>query len=154
MAEPSKKDRSPVLVSTEKSPEEVQKDLQRRLMNLESSELKDNEEVQKILENIKSRHLIFDLVGVPVRTVAAFPREVRYIYERNQKRDPNMPLAFSDLEQENYKIMAKLFLDAPYNTPEFWELFDESSGMMWGTLNAVYEGIERNEQKIGEFRKK
>lgn len=132
----------------------LQRDLQNRLQKVEGSDLRDNEEVQKILQNAKERYQIFDLCGVPVRVVCAFPREVRYIYEKNRKRDPNTPIEFSEVEQENYKVMSMFFLDPPYNTPEFWELFDSDNGMMWGHLNAVYEGIEESERRIGSFRKK
>ncbi len=108
----------------------------------------------QILENAKERALIFDLVGEPVRVVCAFPREVRYFYEKNRTRSDKDKLKFEDVEHDAYDIMAKLCLDAPFNTPAFWEYFDTHTGMFWGTFNAIYQGIEKNEEKIGDFRKK
>lgn len=130
------------------------KDLLSRLKDLELKELEGNETVQKILENAKERALIFDLVGEPVRVACAFPREVRYFYEKNRTRSDKDKLKFEDVEHDAYDIMAKLCLDAPFNTPAFWEYFDTHTGMFWGTFNAIYQGIEKNEEKIGDFRKK
>ncbi len=130
------------------------KDLLSRLKDLELKELEGNETVQKILENAKERALIFDLVGEPVRIACAFPREVRYFYEKNRNRSDKDKLKFEDVEHDAYDIMAKLCLDSPFNTPAFWDYFDTHTGMFGGTFNSVYQGIEKNEEKIGDFRKK
>ncbi|HOL40771.1 MAG TPA: hypothetical protein PLY78_02930 [Methanospirillum sp.] len=129
------------------------KDLLSRLKEFELKELESNELVQKILENEKERHLLFDLAGVPIKVVAAFPREVRYFYEQNRTRKEK-DLRFSDIEADAYKIAAQLCLEAPFNTPQFWEYYDTMTGKFWGVFNAMYEGIEKNEEKIGDFRKK
>ena len=130
------------------------KDLISRLKAFESKELESNELVQKILENAIERHLLFDLCGTPIKVVPAFPREVRYFYEKNRNRDKSKPLEFGEIEEEAYMIMSKLCKDSPFNTADFWEYFDTKTGMFWGTFNSVYEGIEKNEEKIGDFRKK
>lgn len=130
------------------------KDLMSRLKAFESSELDSNEMVQKILESANERYLLFDLCGTPIKIVSAFPREVRYFYEKNRNRDKSKPLEFSEIEEDAYMIMSKLCKEAPFNTPEFWGYFDSKTGMFWGTFNSVYEGIEKNEEKIGDFRKK
>jgi hypothetical protein len=130
------------------------KDLMQRLKSFESKELDSNELVQKILENEKDRNQTFDLAGVPIKVVSAFPREVRYMYERNKKRGKDKPVDFSDIESEGYEIAAKLCLESPFNTPEFWEYYDTHTGKFWGVLNSMYAGIEKSEEKIGDFRKK
>ena len=78
------------------------KDLLSRLKDLELKELEGNETVQKILENAKERALIFDLVGEPVRIACAFPREVRYSYEKNRNRSDKDKLKFEDVEHDAY----------------------------------------------------
>lgn len=124
-----------------------------RLLKFESKELESNEEVQKILENASQRHLIFDLFGVPVKVVTAFPRDVRYFYEKNRGRQ-NQQISFKDVEKEGYWILSRLFIEAPYNTAEFWEYLDSKTGTIWGIFNSVYAGVEKSEEKIGDFRKK
>lgn len=130
------------------------KDLMSRLQAFEVKELEDNEVVQRILEKEKERCLYFDLGGESIRIAAAFPREVRYFYEQNRKRPKDKPLEFSEIEADAYKIASKLCLDSPFNTPAFWEYYDTQTGKFWGVFNSIYAGIEKNEEKIGEFRKK
>ena len=130
------------------------KDLLSRLKDFELKELESNETVQKIIENARQRSLTFDLVGEPIRVVCAFPREVRYFYEQNRTRTDKDKLKFSDVEHDAYGIMALLCLDSPYNTAQFWEYFDSNTGMFWGIFNSIYQGVEKNEEKIGDFRKK
>lgn len=130
------------------------KDLLSRLKDFEVKELESNESVQKIIENAKARHLIFDLCGEPIKIVAAFPREVRYFYEKNRTRTDKDKLTFESVEHDSYEIMAQLCVESPYNTKQFWEYFDTHTGMFWGTFNSIYQGIEKNEEKIGDFRKK
>jgi len=130
------------------------KDLFKRLQALESKELDDNELVQKILSNEADRHLIFDLAGVPIKIVAAFPRAVRYFYEQNRKRPKDTPIEFSEVEADAYKIAAQLCIEAPFNTPAFWEYYDTKTGKFWGVFNSIYAGVEKSEEKIGDFRKK
>jgi len=130
------------------------KDLLSKLKEFELKELEGNETVQKILENAKTRYLTFDLVGEPLHVVCAFPREVRYFYEKNRTRTDKEKLKFEDVEHDAYDIMAKLCIDAPFNTSAFWEYFDTHTGMFWGTFNSIYQGIEKSEEKIGDFRKK
>ena len=104
------------------------KDLLSRLKDLELKELEGNETVQKILENAKERALIFDLVGEPVRVVCAFPREVRYFYEKNRTRSDKDKLKFEDVEHDAYDIMAKLCLDAPFSIPSRWSFLGIPTG--------------------------
>ena len=131
-----------------------EKDLFARLQSFESKELDANELVQKILTNEKERHLVYDLAGVPIKIAAAFPRSVRYFYEQNRKRSKDTPIEFSEIEADGYKIAAQLCLEDPFNTPVFWEYYDNATGKFWGVFNAIYAGIEKNEEKIGDFRKK
>lgn len=130
-----------------------QKDLLSRLKELDLKELEGNETVQKILENEKARHLVYDLAGVPVKIVAAFPREVRYFYEQNQLKQGGKQ-KMEDVEREAYGIAAQLCIEAPFNTPEFWEYYDTMTGKFWGVFAKIYEGITKSEEKIGDFRKK
>lgn len=130
------------------------KDLLSRLKDLELKELESNEIVQKILENEKSRCLVYDLAGTPVRVVSAFPREVRYYYEEQRTRPKDTPIQLSQVESENYDIMSKLCLDAPFNTAAFWDYYDTETGKFWGVFARIYEEIEKSEEKIGDFRKK
>lgn len=130
------------------------KDLMSRLKAFEIKELESNEAVQSILQNAKDRNMVFDLFGTPIKVVTAFPREVRYIYERKSKRDSNEPLSLKDIEGDAYTIISKLCKEEPFNTPQFWEYFDTETGMLWGVFNSIYEGIAKNEEKIGDFRKK
>ena len=129
------------------------KDLLSKLKDFELKELEGNETVQKILENEKERHLIYDLAGIPVKVVAAFPREVRYFYEQNRNRK-DKDLKFSEVEHDAYFIASKLCLEKPFNMPAFWEYYDTLTGKFWGVFNSIYAGIEKNEEKIGDFRKK
>jgi hypothetical protein len=125
-----------------------------RFRNFEAKELESNELVQRILENEKKRCLIFDLAGEPIKIVAAFPRAVRYFYEQQRKRPKDTQVDFADIETDGYNIMAQLCLDAPFNTAKFWEYYDINTGKFWGVFNSIYEGIEKSEEKIGDFREK
>lgn len=129
-------------------------ELMNRLKRFEGTELANNEVVQRILEKAKERCMTFDLEGEPIRIVTAFPREVRYFYEKQRSRPAGEKVNFSEIEADAYKVAAQFCLDAPFNTPDFWEYYDTMTGRFWGIFNSIYSGIEKNEEKIGDFRKK
>jgi hypothetical protein len=141
-------------MAAQKKDPEKSNDLFARLQTLELKELQSNELVQKIIENERDRCLEFDLGGEPIRVAAAFPREIRYFYESQKKRPKDTPIEFKDVERDGYMVMSKLCLDAPFNTEAFWEYYDTMTGKFWGVFNSIYAGIEKNEERIGEFRQK
>lgn len=117
-------------------------------------DLKNNEEIQKIILSSKKATMVVMIEGVPVTTVSFISKPVR---RKLQNASKLSKIGGADLDQISTamcEVLALICVDPPYNSAKTWEYLDENGGDLSSYLSDIMTGIAENSQKVKDFRRK
>jgi len=120
----------------------------KKLDEMVSQDTESNEEIKALLTKFKTAPREIEVFGIKLKVIPTIPRNLR-------KEIAKFESMYNDIEateEHTYRILSKICVDPPFNSPETWEYLDEKTGTVPEIMREIFNEAYNLEKKIKKFR--